>query len=295
MSIQPPHSLHKGTPHASGECPFFPLFLNKQFEARGEDMKTLSIVIPVYNEEKRLNKTFKALSEGFSFTGIRLEKLIFVNDGSSDETLEKIKNYQGKLGKKLKAKVEIYSYQPNKGKGHAIKTGMLISDSDYTLCFDADIATPLSEFKKFLPLIRKNTPVIIGTRKNGESTVTSPQPLYRQLLGRGFTYLANLILNTWATDFTCGFKAFSREAKEAIFNQSIIDGWGYDAEILFLAKKQGFRVIERAVLWQDDRQSRVKLYKDLPLSFLELLKIRVYHSKHAPKPSRKVVFATQIS
>ena len=258
-------------------------------------MKTLSIIIPVYNEEKRLEKTFQALSEGFSFTGINLEKIIFVNDGSTDITLEKIKIHQKQLEETLEAKIEVFSYQPNKGKGHAIKTGMLISDSDYTLCFDADIATPLSEFKKFLPLIKKNAPVIIGTRKNGESTVTLPQPLYRQLLGRGFTCLANLILNTWVTDFTCGFKAFSREAKEAIFNQSVIVGWGYDAEILFLAKKLGFQVSEKAVSWQDDRQSRVKLYKDLPLSFLELLKIRIYHSGYAPKPLKKVISAPQIS
>lgn len=258
-------------------------------------MKTLSIIIPVFNEEKRLTKTFKALSKGFNFNGVKLEKIIFVDDGSVDKTIKKIKNQKLKLENSTETKVEIYSYKPNKGKGYAIKVGMLVSKSDYTLFFDADIPTPISEFKKFLPFIEKGVPVIIGTRKNGEPTVVVPQPFYRQVLGRGFTLLSNLLLNTWVTDFTCGFKVFSKDAKEAIFNRSFVNGWAYDAEILFLAQKLGFEVAEKAVLWSDDHQSKVRLIKDLPQSIIDLIKIRIYHSQFTLPLSKNPVFAIQVS
>lgn len=237
-------------------------------------MATLSIVIPVYNEEKRIYKVFKAFEKGFNFHGLNLEKVIFVNDGSKDETVLKIKKQKIKLEKVLKAEVQLISYQENHGKGFAVKTGMLASNSDYTLCFDADMSVPLREFEKFLPFIQKGVSVIIGTRKNGESTVVKHQPLYREILGRMFTLLANIVLNTWVSDFTCGFKLFSCEAKEKIFSRLETERWGYDAETLFLAKRFGFQIYEKAVLWNDDKRSRVNLLKDIPCSFLELVKIR---------------------
>jgi len=233
-------------------------------------MKTLSFVIPVFNEEKRIKKTIKALKKGFSFSGLKLKEIIFVDDGSTDKTKSII---QKSLGKKAK----IISYQLNRGKGFAVRTGMLASTADYTLFFDADMATPLSEFKKFLPFLEQGIPVIIGTRKNGQSTVIKHQPKYREILGKAFTLLANIILNTWVTDFTCGFKAFSYQAKEDIFSQSKIDRWGYDAEILFLAKQMNFAIAEKAVLWSDDHRTKVNLVKDLPRTLTELFQIRLNH------------------
>lgn len=239
-------------------------------------MKTISLVIPVYNEQKRINKTIKALSSGFNFPYLKLEKVIFVDDGSTDKTLSILKKNVDKLEKILRAEVILVTYKPNRGKGYAVKTGMLKSDSDYTLYFDADMATPLSEVEKFIPLMKKGSAVIIGTRKNGKSTVIDHQPLYRELMGRMFTLLSKLILNTWVTDFTCGFKAFSRNAKDEIFTRSMIDRWGYDAEILFLARKLGNRINERAVVWSDDKNSKVKVFQAAITSFTELIRIRFY-------------------
>ncbi len=239
------------------------------------DTKTLTFVIPVYNEETRLSKTFKALLKGISFAGIKLEKIIFVDDGSIDNTLEQIKKHKSQIQKKTKAGIKIISYKGNKGKGYAVKKGMLASNSAYTLLFDADMSTPITEFKKFLPYMRKNVPVIIGTRKNGESTVIRPQPLYRQLLGRGFTLLSNLILNTKVTDFTCGFKAFSKIAKNEIFSYSRIKRWGYDSEIIFLATKMGLEIKEKAVKWSDVKKSKVNVFHDVFGSFKELIEIRI--------------------
>ncbi len=256
-------------------------------------MKTLSFVIPVYNEEERLEKTLQALGQGFDYHGINLKEIIFVNDGSTDNTGSMLKAESKKLKTAIGAEINIISYQPNKGKGHAIRTGMLASTSDYTLFFDADMATPLTEFKKFIPYINQNKPVIIGTRKNGESTVIKHQPFYRENMGRVFTLLANIILNTWVTDFTCGFKAFSYQAKEEIFRKSQVNGWSYDAEILFLAKKLGYEITEKAVLWSDDNRTRVNLIKDSIRSFKEIIQIRLNNLEINYSPLKKLALAHQ--
>jgi len=238
-------------------------------------MKSLSFVIPIYNESKRLHKTFEALQGGFSFSGIKLEKVIFVDDGSIDNTKDKIKRQKLKLKQILKAKIEVISYPINRGKGYAVKQGMLASDSDYTLFFDADMSTPLSEFSKLMPHIQKQVDVLVGTRKNGHSTVVKHQPLYRELLGRGFTLISQLILNTWVTDFTCGFKAFSRTAKNEIFPLAQIERWSYDSEILYLGRMLGYKLQEVPVLWKNDEGTKVNLLKDIPKTLIDLISIRL--------------------
>lgn len=237
-------------------------------------MKTISFVIPFYNEEKRIKKTIRALLRGFYFNGLKLEEVIFVNDGSEDDTEKIIFSYKDKIEKKLNSKVKLISYKKNKGKGYAVKVGMLASKSDYTLMFDVDMSTPLNQLKKFIPYMKKNCDVIIGTRKNGKSTVIKHQPLYREILGKGFTILTNLILNTWVSDFTCGFKVFSKLAKDTIFKHTTINRWAYDAEVLYLARKMKFKIIEVLVLWRNDPHTKVNLIKDLPETLKDLLRIR---------------------
>ena len=159
--------------------------------------KTITFVIPVYNEEKRIVKTVTALRNAVIPDLLNLEKIIFVNDGSTDNTLELLYKFSTLIAEDLNVPVQVLTYKENRGKGYAIKTGMSYSDSDYTLFFDADMATPLSELEKFVPFMRDNRPVIVGTRKNGESTVIDHQPLFRELMGKVFTLLSQLILNTW--------------------------------------------------------------------------------------------------
>ncbi len=237
--------------------------------------KTISFVIPVYNEEKRLIKTSTALKNVVIPPYLELEKIIFVNDGSKDYTLEVLRSIYQNIENGTGAEVKFVTYPKNRGKGYAIKTGMEHSDSDYTLFFDADMATPLTELEKLVPHMQANRPIIVGTRKNGESTVIKHQPRHREILGRAYTLLSQLILNTWVTDFTCGFKAFSREAKDDIFSRSKIDRWGYDSEILFLAGRLGYNIVEQAVAWSDDKDSKVKLSKAIFTSLADLIKIRV--------------------
>lgn len=251
-------------------------------------MKTLSFIIPVYNEEKRLAKTFASLSNLNLPKGLKLERIIFVDDGSTDATVSRIKKQEARIKKKLNASPKIISYSPNRGKGYAVRAGMLASDSDYNLFFDADMSTPLSEIKKFLPFMEKNTDVIIGTRKNGQSTVTKHQPIIREKLGRVFTLMTQIILNTWVTDFTCGFKAFSKDAKDKIFAQSFINRWGYDAELIYLARRLGYVIEEKSVLWANDEGTKVNILRAIPETIIELLKIRINHNLRTQALSTKL-------
>ena len=234
-------------------------------------MTTLSLVIPVFNEAKRLHKTFSTLNKWRVPKGLKLEKVIFINDGSTDQSLKILQDTPLKFPKK------IISYKKNMGKGFAIKKGMLASKADYTLMLDADMATTPNQIKRFLPLISEGTDVIVGTRKNGHSTVTVHQPFIRENMGKIFTKLSQIILGVKVTDFTCGFKAFSKVAKNDIFKRSLINRWGYDAEILFLSQKLGYSIKEKSVPWADQKGTKVNLIKDSLSSFSELITIRLFH------------------
>lgn len=237
-------------------------------------MKTLSFIIPVYNEKKRIKYCFKAL-KSFKFPkNIELREIIFVNDGSKDNTLLEIQNNTQELANKTGSKVIIVSYKKNKGKGYAVKKGMLKSSSDYSLFFDVDMSTPLNQLKKFVPFMLKDNDVIIGTRKSLKSTVVIQQPVYRQLLGKVFTLFSNIVLNTKVTDFTCGFKAFSKRSTKDVFLKSKINRWGYDSEILFLASKLNYNIIEIPVIWSDVRGSKVNVFKSVFSSLNDLYLIR---------------------
>lgn len=240
------------------------------------DMNTISFVIPVFNEQKRLSKTFAALSHRELPRTLSLQSIIFVNDGSTDGTVRKINTWAKTLPKSLRLKVGVISYKNNRGKGYAIRQGMLASTADYTLFFDADMSTPLTELKKFAPFMEKKIDMIIGTRKNGKSTVIKAQPFYRRMLGKSFTSLANFLMQTTVTDFTCGFKAFSRQAKDTIFPLTKIDRWTYDAEIIFIGQKYSFPMKEVAVMWSNDDRSKVRIVKDITTTLYELFIIRMH-------------------
>lgn len=237
--------------------------------------KTLTIMIPVYNEAERLEKTFSALAAGLQCREFKLAEVIFVNDGSTDSTLKILNKKKAYLEKKLMSTVKIVSYKTNKGKGYAVKKGMINSSSNYLLLADADISTPFDEIKKFEGYVREGADVVVGTRKNGESTVVVPQPIYRQVLGRIYTLLSQLILNTWVSDFTCGFKLFERKAYRTIGKEMKIERWGYDSELVYLAKKYDFDLKEKAVAWYNDDRTKVNLGKDALGSLKELVQIRI--------------------
>lgn len=232
--------------------------------------KRLSIVVPVYNEATRLHH-LEEIHTFFSKLKLPFE-LIVVNDGSTDNTLALLKKYQRSIP------LRILSLKKNAGKGAALKRGMLAARAPYRLFMDIDLSTPLTEFHKFKPLLKKYD-VLIGSRKTKGARVHQRQPFLREFFGKGFTALSQFILGTHLTDFTCGFKIFSAKAAQRIFSDLTIRRWGFDSESLFLARLHHFSIKEIPVSWHNDPKSRVNLFKDIPRSLHDLLTIRYNHLK----------------
>ena len=226
-----------------------------------------SIIVPCYNESTRVDNIVKILEY---LRGLdKSWELIVVDDGSTDNTLDKLKSLNKKSDFKL------ISYSNNRGKGYAVKTGMLAATGEFRLFLDVDLSTPITEIEIFSQFAGQYD-VIIGTRKIKGAKVLVHQPILREYLGVVFTFLSQLILNTWVSDFTCGFKSFSQEAAERIFGKTRIFRWGFDSEALFLAKKYGFSIKEVPVVWKNDKRTRVRFPTDIVNSFGELLAIRYF-------------------
>lgn len=225
----------------------------------------LSVIIPLYNEENRL----KNLSKIYKYLDTlgRNYEVLLINDGSIDKTGKRLESL------KKRFKFQLISYTPNRGKGFAIKSGMLAARGKYILFADIDLSTPIEEFNKFLPLLKRSA-VLIGSRKTKGSQLNKRQPYFREILGIGFTFLSQKILDLNITDFTCGFKCFSKEAAEKTFFRQKINRWGFDTEILFISKKMGLSVKEVPVIWKNDIKTRVKLPQDIITSLADLAKIR---------------------
>ncbi len=224
----------------------------------------LSIIIPVFNEARRLPKSLSICrlaarkNPGWEF--------IFVDDGSTDASAQLIKRSGFKL----------ISYPKNQGKGYALKQGVRAASKPLTLITDVDWSTPLSELDKLLAA-RSDTGLVIGSRKVSGATITQHQTPLREWLGRQFTNLTNLWLGTNVSDVTCGFKLFKTPVAKKLFTLSKIKRWGYDAEILYLAKKLGFKIAEVPVVWRNDARTKVALLPDILRSLADLILIRLFH------------------
>lgn len=230
----------------------------------------LSVIIPVYNEHQRIRKIIKI--DRYLKLQPYTSEIIIVNDGSNDNTLQIISKFPKSINHK------IISYEQNQGKGYAIKIGMLKAKGLYRLFMDVDLSTPIEEFEKFLPLLKKHT-VIIATRKTNNSVLIKHQPKPRELLGKAFTGLARFILDVQVSDFTCGFKCFHKKAAYDIFSRSTINRWSFDPEILYIAKLMKYHIHEIPVIWKNDPSSKVKFPHDLIRSFNDLLTIKLNYHK----------------
>lgn len=227
----------------------------------------LSVIIPVFNEEKRLSNLEKVL---FYLERQKFEsELVVVNDGSLDSTENLLKKYY------KKNKLEIISYTKNRGKGFAVKTGMLAAKGRYRLFTDLDLSAPIEETEKFMLHIKKN-PVVIASRKIKETKLITRQPRIREFMGSYYTYLSQKILGLSISDFTCGFKCFNEDAANNIFSKTKIDRWGFDPEILMIATKLGYKILEVPIIWRHDPNTKVKFPQDIFNSFNELIRVRIY-------------------
>lgn len=229
----------------------------------------LSIVIPAYNEEFRLPKTLEAI---FAWLGSRpsAEEVIVVDDGSTDRTREIVAALQEKH-----PSLRLVPNGQNRGKGYSVRHGMLEARGEITLFSDADLSTPIEEADKLLAAMRDGGyDAAIGSRAMDRSLIEVHQSAGREQAGILFNRLVRWIVGIEFSDTQCGFKAFRRERCRIIFEQQRVDRFGFDPEILFLAKRHGLGVAEVPVRWRHDSATKVNVVADGIEMFVELLGIR---------------------
>lgn len=228
----------------------------------------LSVIIPAYNEAKRLSRTLPRIKAFFDTYEAPYEVWV-IDDGATDHTRHIVKQYQ-----EANREFPLYlnEQRRNRGKGFTVKEGFRRSRYPWVLFSDADLSTPLEEIRQFWPYTSSHD-VIIASRDMPGACVEA-QPAYRKFMGRVFSTLSNSITQLGIRDTQCGFKLFSREAGRVIFPRMTVEGFGFDVELLYLAKKHHFRIKELPVTWINDRDSKINNFRDSIGMFYDLLWLR---------------------
>ena len=237
-------------------------------------MNKISLIIPVYNEEKRIKLTLGKCISYFKNKKIDYE-IIIVDDGSTDKTRLIIKDSLSK-----NKNIKLTKQRKNKGKGYSVKEGMLLANGDYLLFSDADLSTPIEEIEKFIKVMKKGYDIVIASRNMKDSIIPIKQPFFRKLLGQVFPFIVNLLILPGYKDTQCGFKLFKKEVAIKIFSKQKINDFGFDVEILFIAKKYGYKIKEIPVIWSNSLGSKVNPLLDSIRMFLDILKIRLNDIKN---------------
>ncbi len=232
------------------------------------DSIAYSIVIPAYNEGLRITATLDKVLAYIALEHWAAE-IVVVNDGSHDDTAVIVRRYAVQH-----PAVRLVENPGNRGKGYSVRHGMAEAAGDLLLFSDADLSSPIYEAPKLFAALADGADVAVGSRWLQRELQTERQPFYRQLFGRVFNLLLRIILGLRFKDTQCGFKAFTRRAAQEIFARQRIERWGFDPELLFLAKKLGFQVAEVPVEWAHDERSKINPLKDGVRMFLEMLTIR---------------------
>ena len=230
----------------------------------------LSIIIPAYNEEARISKTVIEILEYFNSQEWQYE-IIVVNDGSKDKTSDVIQSLI-----QISPQIRIINQDRNYGKGFAVKTGVLASRGKLVLFTDADGSSPIKELARLINSLEENS-VAIGSRAKPSSETFIKTVWYRKFLGRCFNFFVNLLILPKIYDTQCGFKLFPAKIAHQIFFLQEIERFGFDLEILYIAKKMNFKIIEVPIYWVNVEGSKVNLIQDSIRMFKDIFKIKKIH------------------
>jgi glycosyltransferase involved in cell wall biosynthesis len=227
-----------------------------------------SIVIPAFNERARILPTLEAVVASVRRHQWDAE-IIVVNDGSTDSTAALVRQFAASA-----PEVRLMENPSNRGKGYSVRNGLLHAQGDIVMFTDADLSAPMDEAERLFAAIADGADIAIGSRWLQTSRQTHRQPLYRQLFGRCFNLLTRAVMRLPYADTQCGFKAFTRDAAQTVFQLMTIERWGFDPEILFIARKRGFKVTEVPVSWAHDARSRMSYLRDGMQMLKELAIVR---------------------
>jgi dolichyl-phosphate beta-glucosyltransferase len=253
-----------------------------QLESKPGGATTLSVVVPVYNEAGRLPILFEVLEAEAERQALRagldLVEVVVVDDGSTDETPRLIEARTA-----LDARLRLIRFDRNRGKGAAVRAGVLSVGSDRVLVTDVDFSTPMSELTPLASALREGNDVAIGSRDLPASRVVVHQPAHRELMGKTFNILLRLLTGLPFHDTQCGFKLFRLPETRTLFELQRVDGFAFDAELCLTASRLGLPVAEVPVAWVDNRDTKVKLLRSSVRMALDLL--RIAWLAHRPLPS----------
>ncbi|MGO9093729.1 MAG: dolichyl-phosphate beta-glucosyltransferase [Bryobacteraceae bacterium] len=233
-------------------------------------MPFISIVIPAYNEQARLPATLAAVVSYLAARGWPDAEVLVVDDGSLDSTAAVASQFQT-----AHPGVRLLENPGNRGKGYSVRHGMLESRGEWVLFTDSDLSAPIGELDKLLDAARaQQAAVAIGSRALDRSLIALHQSWFRETAGRIFNLLMRLATGLPFADTQCGFKLFEGAAAREIFRRQQIERWGFDAEVLFIARKLGYKMIEVPVRWSHSQGTKVSMFRDSLNMFLDLLRIR---------------------
>jgi glycosyltransferase involved in cell wall biosynthesis len=234
--------------------------------------RSISIIIPAYNEEKRLPSTLERILAYLDATEWPFSEIIVVNDGSSDGTSVVATRF---AHSRPNAKIKVLENPGNRGKGYSVRHGMLEAGGEWALFTDADLSAPIEELEKLWAAAGKSgATVVIGSRALNRALIGVHQSVFREYGGRAFNLVLRLVTGLPFWDTQCGFKLFAGKAAQEIFRRQRAEGFGFDAEILFIARHLGNRILEVPVRWDHVEGTKMRLFSDTLRMMLDLLAVR---------------------
>lgn len=232
-------------------------------------MQSLSILIPAFNEQQRLPATLKTVASYLDARAPAFAEVLVVNDGSRDGTADVVRNFAAS-----DARITLIENPGNRGKGYAVRHGMQKARGEWVLFTDADLSAPIEELDKLWTAVEgQGADGAIGSRALDRSLIGVHQSFFRETSGKFFNLAMRMITGLPYRDTQCGFKLFSRAATRAVSTRQRIEGFGFDVEILFIAQKHGFRILEVPVRWNNVEGTKVSLWSGLQ-AFLDPLEVR---------------------
>ncbi len=226
--------------------------------------ETISVIVPAFNEERRIRPFLLDLIE-FKKKNSFIKEIIVVDDGSTDATLSILKEAQ--------PDIRVISYKPNKGKGNAVKTGILAATGGLVCFMDADGATPASQLTAMFQALQRND-VVVGNRKTKKARVIARQPLHRRFLSYCFNAIVGLLFNVNVKDALCGFKGMKSAIAKQIAAEMVSNRWAFDVEIIARARMKGAKIGVIPIEWSHVKGSKMRIGLNTARIFLDLLELR---------------------